>query len=129
MATFNRFSNTFTRDIQREIDRAFDDSYINEVGSDIVNQIQVRTRAGFGVARNGDRQRRLRPLSRDYVETRSFARRVGLLANTTTPSRSNLTFTGNMLESIRHRLTRNGLMFYFSDPEATRVAEEVQSPR
>lgn len=127
MANFNDFTRNFTNNIERAVRESFDTAYLNQTGSQIVKQIQVRTRAGFGVARNNARQQRLRPLSRPYVELRQFARGVGILSNSTTPRRSNLTFTGNMLESIIHRVNRNSITFGFSNPDAIRVAEEVQS--
>ena len=127
MASFNNFTRNFTRNVDSAIDRAFDGAYLNELGGDIVKQIQVRTRSGFGVAGNGQRQRRLRPLSSRYIEQRRFARGVGILAGSTTPARSNLTYTGNMLESINYRVNRRNIQFGFSNSEAERVAEEVQS--
>ena len=129
MASFDDFTRRFSRDIDNAIDKSFDSSYLREVGSQIVNQIQVRTRSGFGVARNDTRQTRLRALSTNYIELRRFARSVGLLANTTTPGRSNLTFTGNMLGSIRYRVEKRSINFSFSNQEAEETAEEVQVRR
>lgn len=127
MATFRNLTDTFTRNIERAIDQALDDNYLKGVGRDTVRQIQVRTRSGFGVASNGASQRRLRPLSSQYVEARRFARSLGILSETTTPQRSNLTFSGNMLESINYRVNNRRIMFGFSNQRAEDVAEEVQS--
>ena len=127
MADFNSFTRQFTGQFRNALNKAFDNQYLNRIGAQIVNQIQVRTRSGFGVARNGARQNRLRGLSPRYIEARREARKSGVLSNITTPARSNLTYTGNMIESIYYQLRRSRLVFGFNNPEAIRVAEEVQS--
>ena len=127
MASFADFSRNFTRDIDRAIDESFDTNYLNQIGSQITDQIRIRTRAGFGVKSNGARQQRLRRLSPNYVETRRFARSIGLLSDATSPRRSNLTFSGNMLDSIIHTVSNRNINFAFSNKRAEEVAEEVQT--
>ena len=127
MADFRNFTRNFTKNLNQAIRKSFDDPYLNSIGRQIVNQVQVRTRAGFGVRQNNARQQRLKALSREYIEARRFARKLGILNSSTSPNRSNLTFSGNMLESINHRLRRGGLTFGFSNKLAEETAEEVQS--
>ena len=127
MASFEQFSKRFTPQIRQAIKDAFNKQYFTQIGKLVRNQIRVRTRSGFGVKSNGARQQRLRPLSRRYVETRQFARKGGLLASTTSPGTSNLTFTGNMLEAIRFKATSEGVVFGFANRRAIDTADEVQS--
>ena len=127
MASFDQFANNFTANLNKALEQSFDRRYLTGVGDQIVNQIKVRTRAGFGVSSNGARQSRLRRLSTEYIETRRFARAIGLLAPTTAPARSNLTFSGRMLESINYRFSNNRLTFGFDNSDAERVATEVQT--
>ena len=127
MASFQQFTNRFTNNLERAIDQAFSNQHLNELGRQIATQIRIRTRSGYSVKANGASQQRLQPLSPDYVETRFFARRVGLLAPTTTPRRSNLTFTGNMLDSIIYKVANRRITFGFSNPKAEETASEVQS--
>lgn len=58
--------------------------------------IQRRTRQGYGVSQDGGTLQRLKPLSPAYVEQRKRAR----LSSFTSPGRSNLTFTGELLGSL-----------------------------
>ena len=127
MANFAEFTQTFTPQIRKAIKDAFNKQYFTQIGKLVRNQIRVRTRSGFGVRSNGARQQRLRPLSRGYVATRQFARKFGILASTTSPGTSNLTFTGNMLESIRYRASNDGVILGFANRRAIDTADEVQS--
>ena len=127
MASFNRFASQFRNNLNKAIEDAFSINYLSQTGNDIVKQIQVRTRSGFGVQQNNARQARLRPLSPQYVRSRRDAAKAGILSNTTSPQRSNLTYTGNMLASITSSASRSRIQFGFSNPEAVSTAEEVQS--
>lgn len=71
-------------------------------------QIKARTRAGFGV-RNG-RKIRLKPLAKSTIEQRKRTR----LSPLTSPRRSNLTRTGEMLRNIVGRGLRQRIVIRFS---------------
>lgn len=62
------------------------------------DMVRVRTRLGYGV--DGGVKRGLDSLSDGYKKTRAKAKKAGTLYSETTPNRSNLTFTGQMLNSI-----------------------------
>lgn len=66
-----------------------------------INLIVVRTRLGYGVDKSGDDRKRLKPLSSTWIAAREYYSERGLLSNLTTPRRSNLTFTGQMLDSMQ----------------------------
>lgn len=76
---------------------AFPKSYMEKVANDLAAQIKKRTLLGYGVS-NGNQQR-LKPLSESYVKQRK--RYSGNLSGDTTPKRSNLTATGQLLNAIR----------------------------
>lgn len=63
-----------------------------------------RTRSGQGVANDGGAERDLRPLSKSYIEKRKRAK----LSAFTSPRKSNLTFTGEMLGSLVPTKRGNG---------------------
>lgn len=68
------------------------------LAKDVANQIKKRTRLGYGVA-SGGKQIRLKPLTEKYIETRQdFSEN---LSEATTPKRSNLTATGQLLDAIQ----------------------------
>lgn len=69
--------------------------------------IRVRTRLGKGV--NGGKLEKLKPLSEDYKDTRK--RLKSKLSGETSPNRSGLTATGQMLEAIRGKQSGNTITF------------------
>lgn len=60
------------------------------------DMIVARTRRGFGVQRTGAKQERLLKLSTNY---KKYRKRVGV-DSTTSPGKSNLTFSGQLLRSL-----------------------------
>lgn len=96
-----------------------------EFGADIIRK---RTRLGYGVAQNGGSRFRLKPLADSYIQQRrgqvifykdknGKVRRVPVrgnirprkkLSDKTTPGKSNLTFTAQMLDSIQGKVTGPG---------------------
>jgi hypothetical protein len=68
--------------------------------------IVKRTRLGYGVERNYGYKEKLKPLSPNYIKSRKmFAKLDGF----TTPRKSNLTRTGDMLRSIEAKVS-NGVI-------------------
>lgn len=132
MASYQDFQRNFTKNLERAIRRTFGRNYFNNLGELILETILRRTRAGYGVSESGGSQSRLLPLSRDYVEHR---RMFSGLSSYTSPKRSNLTYTGRMLNDLGFRPqgeTRNqlgGLMFSFRTTESTEKAEMVSGRR
>lgn len=81
---------------------------------DAAERIKKRTRLGYGVeggVRGGQRER-LGKLSDSYIATRKKARRSGKLSSATSPKRSNLTFTGQLLDSLRGMVKGNKIIVY-----------------
>lgn len=70
---------------------------LSELGELAVSLIVKRTRLGYGVSKNGGKRFRLAALSDGYVKQR----KKGGLAKYTRPKKSNLTRTGQMLESVK----------------------------
>lgn len=67
------------------------------IGQLAVDLIVKRTRLGFGVKKNGGKRFRLASLTEGYVKQR----KKGGLSSFTRPKKSNLTRTGQMLESVK----------------------------
>lgn len=68
-----------------------------ELGQIAVDLIVKRTRLGYGVAKNGGKRFKLAALSDAYVKQRKKDR----LSKFARPKKSNLTKTGQMLESVK----------------------------
>jgi len=83
--------------------------------------IKKRTQLGYGVPSEGAGNTKLKSLSAKYIIFRQ-KNKAGNLSSNTTPKRSNLTLTGDMLNSIVG--VQNGLRFtfFFSTPESDKKA-------
>lgn len=71
---------------------------LKAIGAFMIERIAVRTRLGYGVKDNLAEKNKLNPLSKKYVE---FRKSYPFLSDLTTPKRSNLTKTGDMIDSLR----------------------------
>ncbi len=72
---------------------------LREVGEYAADRIAKRTRLGKGVDQEGGEPFPLKPLSEGYVKGRR--RRRDGLDTTTSPKKSNLTYTGQMLRALQ----------------------------
>ena len=75
--------------------------------TEIPNQIEKRTRLGKGVSDNGKLEKLKKLTSKQYIDRRKKSN----LSPLTSPGKSNLTFTGQMLSAIKG--IRNGTTFTF----------------
>ena len=95
----------FEAAVRKKIDAAAKATVTQKLGDSMAEAIKTRTRLGFGV--DGDRQVRLKALKRTQGSTSPYIKRRARapdLSSQTTPMRSNLTFTGQLLESIKAKL-------------------------
>lgn len=99
--------------IQKKIDRAikkeFQAKQAKTYGQLAVKTIVDRTRKGKGL--NGDKLQKLDRLSDSYIETRKRYRKN--LSKTTSPRKSNLTATGQMLRSLTFRSKNRKIELFF----------------
>lgn len=65
-------------------------------GQFIIDMIKLRTRLGYGVDRDGAQREKLKPLSEKYIK----ARGKNSLSSETSKGKSNLTFSGQLLNSL-----------------------------
>ena len=91
--------------LQRNFSRPLKKKELQKIGDLSAELIRRRTRDGFGVAKTGGRRRRLNSLSEQYI---AFRRRFRSLSTDTSPSKSNLTLTGQMLASVQTIKVRRG---------------------
>jgi hypothetical protein len=97
-----------TSEIRKRVADALSNSTIAE---DTADQIRKRTRLGKGVDDSG-KQGSLKPLgafarpeNKDkYIDKRKKARLAGELSELTTPKKSNLTYSGQLLDAIKGRV-------------------------
>lgn len=89
---------TITDKIKKTLSRGISQQEARSLGQFAIDIIVKRTRLGYGVAKQFGTKQRLRGLSARYVKYRTT---FPGLSSTTTPSRSNLTLTGQMLASMK----------------------------
>ena len=100
-----RTLDNFIRNLRRGVGDTFTKRQMAAYGELAIEAIVARTRKGYGVRRTGGSQQKLKPLSRSYIEYRK--RNRSRLDSTTSPRRSNLTFTGQLLRSMRVKKVTN----------------------
>lgn len=105
MASSQRTLEAFIKNLRRGVGDTFTKRQMQAYGELAIEAIVKRTRQGFGVNRTGGKSRRLKPLSESYIEQRK--RKRSQLDSTTSPRRSNLTFTGQLLRSMRVKKVTN----------------------
>jgi hypothetical protein len=96
-----------------------------EIGDAAAEQIQKRTLVGYSVRENGGQQSKLKPLSEQYKRFRG----AEPLPSSTTPGKSNLTLTGEMLSSIVVRTVPNGVILSLSGFPAQKCAWQEDQGR
>lgn len=84
--SFNQALNTATNNIN-----------MLRMGDFAADLIRKRTRLGYGVDQEGGNKKKLAPLSKNYVKARKNKR----ISGATSPNKSNLTLTGEMLDDIQ----------------------------
>jgi hypothetical protein len=98
------------------------------IGQNAADQIKLRTRLGYGVNENEGERQKLRPLSKSYKLQRAgklgfFTTKTGVVvpytpqegvahifSDQTSPSKSNLTRTGEMLDSMTATFKSEGIV-------------------
>jgi hypothetical protein len=87
---------------------------IGELGKDLITK---RTKSGFGVE-----NRTKKPLP-PLRETSVSRRRRKILDSSTNPTKSNLTESGDMLKSIKHKPTKDGVIIEVTGEENIKKAK------
>jgi hypothetical protein len=99
---------SFIKDIAR-IQKAIEESFNEAISvpafrphmQKAANLIRIRTRLGSGVKSVGGTKQALKPLADSTKENRKRLKIQGKLSSLTSPGKSNLTMTGQMLESLK----------------------------
>lgn len=125
MGTYMSSDGKITERVQAIIDKIKSKEFLEELGEDVVAMVKKRTRLGYGCSEDGDKER-LEPLSPSYVKTRKNRKKTGHLSEATSPAKSNLTLTGEMLDSLESSANNEGELFIeLSDDFSRRKAEWV----
>lgn len=89
-------------------------SALQQIAADLLEQIYRRIKDGYGVS-NG-KQSKLAPLSDTYIKWRG--KNSNKLDSTTSPRKSNLTKSGQMLDSMVTEVSNGEIIITFGNGEA-----------
>ena len=127
MADFRDDLKNFERRFKLNIEKLLSADFLQELGNQVTTTIYKRVKAGGG-AEDGQKTR-LKPLSSGYISARKgtvqfntkegkfveFKIKKTKLGNFGSAGRSNLTRTGQMLDSIDFKVTKNGVTIFIPD--------------
>lgn len=84
-------------------DKMLSKSTLNSIGKETADMIRERTKKGYGLKdADSKTQKKLEALSPSYIKHR---KRYPPFGDDSTPTKSNLTYTGDMLEAIDHKVS------------------------
>lgn len=109
--------------LETAIRRAWSQRSLRKIGRDTADTVVDRVRQGFGSERG--QKRRLKPLSKSYIDRR----RKSSLASTTSAAKSNLTFTGGLLASIKAKVKGTTITIGPTGQENQKKAQAVSVDR
>jgi len=108
-------------DMKKTVEKDF-----SEVGDKAVDLIKKRTRLGYGVSDHGKPKKKLKKLSPAYIAARKKNKPKGL----TSPSKSNLTNSGDMLDNLESKdLKNNKIEIGFNNSKDEKKAKWVSDDR
>lgn len=122
MANKDPFKKAFknVEDIVKEVSKP---KNLQTIGNTAVDIVRKRIRLGYGCDASGKRTK-LKGLKDSYKKVRKKGK--GKLSKSTTPAKSNLTFTGKMLNSMRAYLGKPGeIVISFAKKYSLRKAQWV----
>ena len=105
------------------IDDAVDKELMTKIGKDIAQTVKSRTRKGRGVPVNLGPTKPLPGISESYKKQRARLSKQGKLSSETTPKKSNLTKSGQMLDSTTFRASKNEVVIGPSGTQNKKKAE------
>lgn len=130
MSSARKDLSTFTANLRRAVGNAAKQSALAPLGEEAVRLIVKRTRLGFGVGGDGEERVNLKALSSSWIRQRKrLDEEMSILSQFTTTARSNLTFTGQMLDSMQVIRVAQGKIVigpkgYRTDPLSKGISNE-----
>lgn len=113
---------TIGKDLSKLIKKVVNKNNISKLAEELKEDIVKRTRLGSGVKGNGESKQKLAPTAESTKKSKR--RRRGELSSLTSPTKSNLTDTGQMLDSVAvTQVDNNSFTIGFDNTEAQEKAE------
>ena len=113
-------------DLKKKLENLLDNDFkvklANKIGQKASEMVKERTRSGLGVRKNNAPEKPLKALSPRYIKRRQALQAKGKLSRETTPSKSNLTKTGDMLDDIKYKSDANSATIFVGDANREKAA-------
>lgn len=122
-------SDQIIKQIQKALNEGISKDNLEKTGKEVAESIKKRTRLGRSVEKTGNQATKLEPLSAKYKKQRSGLKKKGKLSSQTTPAKSNLTKSGEMVDNIKSKANQNGFEIYIEGRENREKARYVQEKR
>lgn len=103
-------------------------AFLKKIAEAATQNLKTRVRLGYAVAQDSGPQGKFKPLADSTVSKRRKLKSPPLSENTT-PKRSNLTQTGELIDSITYRISGNKIEIYLEGARNQKVAEYVTPAR
>jgi hypothetical protein len=105
---FSFKSEDYEKKLKAVLDKVFAAANMAKWMQETADEIKLRTRMGYGVEKDYATKKKFDGLSPAYIEFRKGEKQSkknpgGELSKATSPTRSNLTYTGQMLDALRGR--------------------------
>lgn len=124
------FVDKFKKVMEQAVDEALNKKEMESLGNAGADLVRKRTRLGSGADKPKGSKQKLKPLSPEYKKQRKRMKKNGELSNNTTPAKSNLTQTGQMLDDLQAiDATKTSVKVGFKDEHAKQKAEWVSEDR
>lgn len=116
------------KDLQKKVEIALqavlNKSTFDEIGKMTAQSIKTRTRLGKGVETTPGSLVPLKALAPSTKERRTSKKKAGKLSSQTTPAKSNLTDTGEMLDSLKYQSTDTEVRIYIDGSDNQKKAKD-----
>lgn len=114
----------FKQKLLKVLDEQKSEAYLKQIAVEFANVIRDRTRLGYGVNEQGGSKVKLKALSPVTIEARRYKKKRGELSDKTSPTKSNLTDTGQLLDSLKGRAINKLIQI---SPEGSRKGSSLSN--
>lgn len=96
-----------SKKLAKILDNVGEARQMDRVAKVAAKEVRDRTRDGYGVPKPLSKRERLKKLKETYQKRRQSLRKQGKLSSQTTPTKSNLTKSGEMIDNVDGRGSKN----------------------
>ena len=118
---WDAFSKNFNRLLKDALDDITSKKNLKDKGDDLADDIVKRTKLGLSVDKPEGTPKKLKPLKPQTKTSRRYLKKKGKLSKDTTPAKSNLTQSGDLLDSVHAKVSDKKISVKVSNSEKDKV--------